>query len=87
MTILKFYNSQRTSLFACIQELSGPTCALCEFVMKELDSMLNSNTTEAEIKAALDKVCSVLPKSISADVSVCTCTLTSVSYNNNIPGH
>ena len=37
--------------------------------MKELDSMLDSNTTEAEIKAALDKVCSILPKSISTDVS------------------
>ena len=37
--------------------------------MKELESMLDSNTTEAEIKAALDKVCSILPKTISDDVS------------------
>ena len=31
--------------------------------------MLNSNTTEAEIKAALNKVCSIMPKTIKADVS------------------
>ena len=42
---------------------------ICEFVMKELDSMLDSNTTEAEIKAALNKVCSYLPKTIEDDVS------------------
>lgn len=37
--------------------------------MKELDSMLDSNTTEAEIKAALNKVCSMLLTSIKTEVS------------------
>ena len=41
--------------------------------MKELESMLDSNTTEAQIKSALDKVCSLLPKTISEDVSSVVC--------------
>ena len=64
------------SLHPPLQEMSGPVCILCEFVMKELESMLDSNSTEAEIKAALDKVCSILPSSIKEDVSpvvMCTC--------------
>lgn len=47
---------------------AGPLCVLCELVMKELESVLNSNTTEATIKAALDKVCSALPSSIRTEV-------------------
>ena len=58
---------------ASLQEASGPLCILCELVMKELESMLDSNTTEAQIKAALDKVCSLLPKTISEDVSSVVC--------------
>ena len=38
--------------------------------MKELESMLDSNSTEAEIDAALKKVCSLLPASVKTDVSV-----------------
>lgn len=49
------------------EDASGPLCVICEFVMKELESMIDSNTTEAEIQAALDKVCSLLPSSITKD--------------------
>jgi saposin len=42
----------------------GPECVLCEFIMKELQSLLTDNATEAEIIAALDKVCSVMPASV-----------------------
>jgi len=42
-------------------------CVLCEFVMRELDGLLAQNATEAEITAALDKVCSLLPTSISKE--------------------
>ncbi|XP_074648494.1 prosaposin-like isoform X2 [Tubulanus polymorphus] len=44
---------------------AGPTCVLCEFVMKELDGLLLKNATEQDIIAALDKVCSLLPSTIS----------------------
>ena len=57
--------------FHCQEVGSGPLCVICEFVMKELESMLDSNTTAAEIQAALDKVCSLLPSSITKDVSIC----------------
>jgi hypothetical protein len=49
---------------------SGPLCVICEFVMKELESRLDSNTTAAEIQAALDKVCSLMPSTITKDVSI-----------------
>jgi saposin len=39
-------------------------CVLCEFVLKELDQMLANNASEAEILAALDKVCSVFPDTL-----------------------
>lgn len=39
-------------------------CVLCEFIMKELDSLISQNSTEAEIVAALEKVCSMLPSSL-----------------------
>ncbi|XP_053383474.1 uncharacterized protein LOC123564714 [Mercenaria mercenaria] len=44
---------------------SSPECALCEFVMTELKTLLKENSTEAEIKAALEKVCSLLPETIT----------------------
>ncbi|KAK3090478.1 hypothetical protein FSP39_012184 [Pinctada imbricata] len=42
-------------------------CVVCEFAMKEIDSILGKNRTKAEIQAALDKVCSLLPSTISSD--------------------
>jgi len=42
-------------------------CILCEFVMTQVDQLLNENSTESEIIAALDKVCSLLPKAITPD--------------------
>lgn len=42
-------------------------CILCEFIMRELDQMLDTNTSEAAIVSALDKVCSVLPDTIKEE--------------------
>uniref|UniRef100_A0A3Q0RPC0 Prosaposin n=1 Tax=Amphilophus citrinellus TaxID=61819 RepID=A0A3Q0RPC0_AMPCI len=44
----------------------SPTCAICEFVMKQLDSMLEDHATEEEIIQSVEKVCSILPSSLSA---------------------
>lgn len=44
-----------------------PECVLCEFVMDKLETLLKENATQAEIEAALDKVCSLLPSTISTD--------------------
>lgn len=41
-------------------------CILCEFVLKEIDSLVSDNATEQEILDALDKVCNILPSSIRA---------------------
>ncbi|XP_072050756.1 uncharacterized protein [Amphiura filiformis] len=46
---------------------ADPQCALCEFIMKEVDSLLSDNATESEITAALSKVCSLLPNTIQSE--------------------
>merc|ERR1719186_884474 len=47
-------------------EVEDSTCILCEYVVTTLDSMLEDKTNEAQIKAALETLCSILPKSIEA---------------------
>ncbi|CAH1795464.1 unnamed protein product [Owenia fusiformis] len=44
---------------------SSTTCVMCEFVLREVDSLLKKNASEQEIVAALDKVCRILPSTIS----------------------
>ncbi|KAM4729251.1 prosaposin isoform 2-T2 [Anableps anableps] len=44
----------------------SPTCAICEFVMKQLESMLEDHSTEEEVVQAVEKVCTLLPSSLSA---------------------
>jgi len=46
---------------------SGPGCALCEFAIEKLESMLSTNATEEEIEKALDKVCDLLPSTVSKE--------------------
>ncbi|XP_014896234.1 prosaposin isoform X1 [Poecilia latipinna] len=44
----------------------SPTCAICEFVMKQLESMLEDQATEEEVVKAVEKVCTFLPSSLTA---------------------
>ncbi|XP_071337336.1 prosaposin isoform X2 [Trachinotus anak] len=44
----------------------SPQCAICEFVMKQLEGMLEDQTTEEEVIKAVEKVCSLLPQSLTA---------------------
>ncbi|XP_064595270.1 prosaposin-like [Liolophura sinensis] len=53
-------------------------CLLCEFVLKELDSLLMENSTREEVTRALDAVCARLPDTIRVECksfvdSVCLC--------------
>lgn len=45
---------------------NGPSaeCILCEYVMKEILTLIENNRTEEKIMAALDEVCNVLPSSL-----------------------
>uniref|UniRef100_A0A7N6AXU6 Prosaposin n=1 Tax=Anabas testudineus TaxID=64144 RepID=A0A7N6AXU6_ANATE len=43
----------------------SPTCAICEYVMKQLETMLEDHETE-EVKNAVEKVCTFLPSSLTA---------------------
>ncbi|ESO85794.1 hypothetical protein LOTGIDRAFT_221240 [Lottia gigantea] len=42
-------------------------CVVCEFVMRELVKELGNNASATEIKAFLDKICGVLPSTISTE--------------------
>ncbi|XP_016079571.1 PREDICTED: prosaposin isoform X2 [Miniopterus natalensis] len=50
-----------------VQAKADIYCELCEYVVKELVGMIDSNKTEEEIIHALDKVCSKLPTSLSEE--------------------
>jgi len=41
--------------------LEKPGCAICEYVINDLQTIIGSNRSEAQIEAGLEKVCSVLP--------------------------
>jgi saposin len=42
-------------------------CALCEFVITELDHRLEENKTEEAIKQALENICGYMPKTVRKD--------------------
>ncbi|XP_013861451.1 prosaposin isoform X2 [Austrofundulus limnaeus] len=44
----------------------SPTCKICEYVMKQLESMLEDQATEEQIIHAVESVCSVLPSHLTA---------------------
>ncbi|XP_024153214.1 prosaposin isoform X1 [Oryzias melastigma] len=44
----------------------SPQCAICEFVMKQVESMLTDQTTEEEVVQAVQKVCYLVPSSLTA---------------------
>jgi len=48
------------------KDMEDTTCVLCEYVITTLDSMLEDKTNEEQIKAALESICSILPKSIES---------------------
>ncbi|XP_028915571.1 prosaposin isoform X1 [Ornithorhynchus anatinus] len=49
------------------QVKSGPTCELCEYVIKEITKLLEDNKTEENVIHAVEKVCSILPKSMTQE--------------------
>ena len=44
------------------------TCEVCKYAMSYLDSMLVENSTEEDVKKALDSLCEKLPASLSGEV-------------------
>ncbi|XP_074531978.1 prosaposin [Halichoeres trimaculatus] len=44
----------------------SPKCSICEFVMKEMEDMLEDQATEEEVVQAVEKVCTILPSTLSA---------------------
>ncbi|XP_058507775.1 prosaposin [Solea solea] len=44
----------------------SPKCAICEYVMKQLEDMLEDQTTEEEVIHSVEKVCTFLPSTLTA---------------------
>lgn len=44
----------------------SPQCAICEYVMKEIENLIQDQTSEAEIVQAVEKVCNILPSTLTA---------------------
>uniref|UniRef100_A0A3B4D7S8 Prosaposin n=1 Tax=Pygocentrus nattereri TaxID=42514 RepID=A0A3B4D7S8_PYGNA len=49
-----------------VRARESPQCAICEFVMKELEDMIQDHTTEEEVVQAVEKVCNILPSTLTA---------------------
>ncbi|XP_045068593.1 prosaposin isoform X4 [Coregonus clupeaformis] len=49
-----------------VRARDSPQCGVCEFMMKEVEAMLEDEQTEQDVVHAVEKVCSVLPSSLSA---------------------
>ncbi|XP_030012717.1 prosaposin isoform X1 [Sphaeramia orbicularis] len=48
-----------------VRARDSPTCTICQYVMKQLEDMLEDHTTEEEVIHAVEKVCTYLPQSMS----------------------
>ncbi|XP_046721684.1 prosaposin isoform X3 [Silurus meridionalis] len=49
-----------------VRARESPQCAICEFVMKELEGMIQDQKTEKEVMQAVEKVCGLLPSTLVA---------------------
>ena len=45
---------------------NGVECALCEYALAEVESILGNNRSVAAVEAALQKVCNALPRSVAS---------------------
>ncbi|CAL9688064.1 unnamed protein product [Knipowitschia caucasica] len=43
----------------------SPSCAICEYVMKQVETMLEDKTTEEEVIQTVEKVCRFLPSTLT----------------------
>ncbi|XP_068927197.1 prosaposin isoform X2 [Petaurus breviceps papuanus] len=50
-----------------VQMKAGPTCELCQYVIKEIVKLLEGNKTKEDMVHAVEKVCSVIPKSMAEE--------------------
>ncbi|XP_043837519.1 prosaposin isoform X2 [Dromiciops gliroides] len=50
-----------------VQMRAGPTCELCQYVIKEIIKLLEGNKTKEDMIHAVEKVCSVIPKSMAEE--------------------
>ncbi|XP_030626295.1 prosaposin isoform X3 [Chanos chanos] len=49
-----------------VRARDSPQCTICEFVMKEVDDLLEEERSEEKVLQAVEKVCSLLPSTVRA---------------------
>ncbi|XP_023348956.1 prosaposin [Eurytemora carolleeae] len=64
---LDLCTSQVVQVVEYERKLEDTGCVLCEYVISNLDKILEDSTNKAEIKAALDSVCAILPQTVSKE--------------------
>ncbi|XP_022048059.1 prosaposin isoform X1 [Acanthochromis polyacanthus] len=62
----KMDSANEKSTKPMVRVRDSPACAICEFVMKQLESMLEDQATEEEVIQAVEKVCTLLPSTLTA---------------------
>ncbi|KAM7385776.1 hypothetical protein PAMP_001833 [Pampus punctatissimus] len=62
---LKLFPATKVESKNMVRVRDSPTCTICEFVMKQLESMLEDQTTEEEVIKAVEKVCGLLPHTLT----------------------
>ncbi|XP_043836247.1 prosaposin-like [Dromiciops gliroides] len=48
-----------------VQMRAGPTCELCQYVIKEIIKLLDNNQTIEDVIKAAEKVCSLIPRNLA----------------------
>jgi len=60
-------NKQPMAVLSPAKKSNDVECTVCQYIIAEVKSMISTNATEEEIKAALEKVCDYFPSSIRPD--------------------
>jgi saposin len=76
---LDLCTTESTEIAPMNNDLGDTGCVLCEYVISNLDKILEDKTNKAEIKAGLDSVCNLLPATVSKE-----CTQFVESYTDLI---
>ncbi|XP_028323904.1 prosaposin isoform X2 [Gouania willdenowi] len=62
---IKGVSASEETLKPLVRVRESPSCTICEFVMKQLEEMLQDHATEEEVIKAVEQVCTFLPSTLS----------------------
>ena len=53
-----------------VEDMNKPSCVMCEFLMQRVKSWLEDGHTVDELEGDLEKMCNMLPESVSVNIFV-----------------